>query len=143
MNEDKNYQEKLIDIIEDLPEKEIRKSKLDLLQRIIERTDEFQENCDICRNNHEVLENIVRKVHYNDQSYLNDLKKLKGHMLGVHKLVDEGHYMAIFLSVGIAIGAGLGVASDNMPIMISAGLCLGSAVGVSLDVKAKKDKKVL
>lgn len=143
MNEDKNYQDKLIDIIEDLPEKEVRRSKLDLLQRIIARTDEYENDCEICKNNQSILENIVTKIHYSDQSYLEDMKAIKNHLIKNHKLLEEGHYMSLCMIYGIAIGTGLGVVLENIPIFVSAGLTMGVAVGVAMDAKAKKDKKVL
>ena len=46
--------------------------------------------------------------------------------------------LALWLSIGIALGAGLGVVFDNLPIGVALGLVLGTSVGAALSQKNKK-----
>jgi len=43
-----------------------------------------------------------------------------------------------WLSIGIAIGAGLGVVFHNIPVGVAIGLMLGTSIGVAMSQKNKK-----
>lgn len=51
------------------------------------------------------------------------------------KPIDQ---LALWLSIGIALGAGLGVIFDQLPLGVAIGLALGTSMGVALSPKTKK-----
>lgn len=138
-----NYQERLINIVEFLSPKEIKKMKLDVLQRIITLTEEYTDECDFCKNSEEAFESIIQKIEQKDITYLKDIKQLKIHMLKKHRLLEDGHYTAIFLIYGLCIGVALGLILDNYSLFLAVGISLGIGVGMFLDYQARKSDKVL
>lgn len=49
-------------------------------------------------------------------------------------------HMGIGIALGMAIGAGLGVAMDNLSMGVALGLCFGVAIGAGMDQANKKKR---
>jgi len=47
-------------------------------------------------------------------------------------------YIAIGTALGVSVGAGLGVATDNLAMWMGAGIGAGVAIGAGLDAAAQK-----
>ena len=50
-----------------------------------------------------------------------------------NKKDDKPHYLPTFMSIGISIGAAIGVATNNFPLYMLVGLALGVGIGSALD----------
>jgi len=141
--ENKSYQERLIDVIEYLSPKEIKKKKLDLLQRLIERVDQYENSCSVCSNYDTVIDSIMDKLEDNDSSYIHDINIIRVHMIRTHKLLEEGYNIAIFLILGVLVGVITGLISNNYSMFLALGIASGVAIGTIVENKAKKDNKIL
>ena len=139
-------------------EKDIKKYRLNLLERIIKRLTVFSSECVECEKFKEKIaglvkesENIAAASGKKRKDYFKDINLIVGHLQKKHSLVAEGYYIAIFLSVGMSIGVAfgllLGTSLDNpgagLPIGIGAGLSIGIGIGAARDKKAKDDGKVI
>ena len=97
----------------------------------------------------EDLGNLVQASKEERKSYFKMINLILKHLQERHKLITEGEKFGIW--IGIAIGSGMGiifgVGSDNigmgMPIGAGIGIAIGSAIGSYMDVKAKKEGKVI
>ena len=50
-----------------------------------------------------------------------------------NKKDDKPHYLPTFMSIGISIGAAIGVVTNNIPLYMLVGLALGVGIGSALD----------
>lgn len=46
--------------------------------------------------------------------------------------------LPVFTGLGIALGCGLGVATDNLPIVVGAGTAIGIAIGIIMKKRNEK-----
>jgi len=141
--ENRSYQERLIDVIEYLSPRDIKRKKLDLLQRLIERVNQYEKSCSVCSNYDTVIDNIINKLEDNDSSYKQDINKIRLHMMKTHKLLEEGYNIAIFLILGVLFGVITGLLSNNYSMFLALGIASGVAIGTITENKAKKDNKIL
>jgi hypothetical protein len=126
-----------------LSPKEIKKKKLDLLQRLIERVQQYENSCSICSNYDTVIDSIMDKLEDNDSSYLHDINVIRVHMIKTHKLLEEGYHIAIFLILGVLVGVITGLISNNYSMFLALGIASGVAMGTIVENKAKKENKIL
>ena len=145
--------------------KDYKKYRLDFLVRAAKRVDGFSEDCNECESLRgeitklvEGLGSLVEPSKENRKSHLKAVRIIIKHLEKRHKLICEGEYTAI----GISIGAGFGVAMGTMgmvfgvaigaamqnvaigiPIGIGVGSSVGLAIGSCMEAKAKKDGKVI
>ncbi|MCK5811672.1 MAG: hypothetical protein KAG94_02125 [Clostridiales bacterium] len=138
-----NIQIRLINIIDLYPEKNNKKMHLDLLQRIIGRMEESYKVCETCQFYQDLVEEIISKIEIDDKTYLKDMGTLKTHLLKKHHLVEEGFFMALFMSVGVFTGIILGTVLSDLPIFLGFGVSLGITIGSFIDAFAKEKNKVL
>ena len=45
--------------------------------------------------------------------------------------------MGTWMAIGVAVGAGLGVAMDNLPIGVAIGIAIGAGIGAAQDQRNK------
>ncbi|KUO63091.1 MAG: hypothetical protein APF84_11225 [Gracilibacter sp. BRH_c7a] len=129
-----------------LDNKEVKKLKLDLVERIINRMGILTKECDECTEALNDLTIIITRIKdkHNEldkqdyKDYQSLLTQLTTHLEKKHKLIREGHYTNLYMSLGIALGLPFGAALDNIAIGIPIGLSIGLAIGSSLDADAKK-----
>ncbi|WP_202710450.1 hypothetical protein [Sporosalibacterium faouarense] len=129
----------------------IKVLKLELLERCLKRIGQFLETCDECNIYFQEIDDIISKVNeYVEKSDKNTLKEYRYQMKGIvehlkkkHGLIDEGHYVSQYMTIGMTIGVSIGITMDNIAIGISLGIAVGVAIGSSYDAKAKKEGRVI
>lgn len=136
-------------------QKEAKRYKLDLLQRVARRVDEFSTMCGECQTMKQEITGLVQELNLLVQmpnkegikNHTRSLNKIIGHLKKTHKLVDKGHYMGLGIGIGMAIGAGLGGAIgavlDSPGIGTAVGIGLGIIIGRYLDKKAEREGRVI
>ncbi|WP_234028562.1 hypothetical protein [Lentibacillus sp. Marseille-P4043] len=63
-----------------------------------------------------------------------------------HKLVEEGYYLGIFMSLGLSLGVVFGLTVLDIGLLglpIGVGMCIGLAIGSGMDADAKKRGKTI
>lgn len=50
----------------------------------------------------------------------------------------EARYLALGMSIGVAMGMGFGALFGQIALGMGVGLCMGSTIGLMLDAKARK-----
>jgi hypothetical protein len=134
-----------------IPEKDYKKFKLNLLLCAAQRVAEFSPGCSQCMSHQQDVATITRDlpnlIRINDKegrkSYHKTLNGIIGHLQKQHKLVTEGYYMSIGIAMGSGFGVAMGTATDNIGIGIPIGVGIGLAIGSALDAKAKKEGRIL
>ncbi|WP_211170989.1 hypothetical protein [Bacillus sp. DNRA2] len=137
---------KLEQFLEKMNNDAVRKFKVDKLQKIAGRIDEFaQQNCEQCKENQQKadqltssLEAIMRGKPIDVKQYQALYKELLTHLKKGHGLVEAGQYMNQWLALGLIFGAAF---SYFNLYAISLGLLLGIGIGAMLDSDAKKKGK--
>ncbi|MFP7300483.1 hypothetical protein [Neobacillus niacini] len=128
----------------------IKKLSLDKCERLAEKLGSFSSSCTDCQQHLLELENNLVQIKENtdslDDSKLRQYKKcithITSHLLKKHRLVQEGHYLGLFMSLGISVGVVLGLTIfDNLGLGIPIGMCIGLAIGAGMDDDAKKKGK--
>ena len=129
---------------------ESRKFRLEFLERVVKRVNEFSSMCGECYNDKgEIttllnnLEGLIQLSPMALKDYRKKISNIVGHLRKKHKLVTAGTYTAIGNGVGVALGVSLGVAMDNIAAGIGAGAGIGVAIGAALEAKAKKDGRTI
>ncbi|MCI3918858.1 hypothetical protein MO973_01255 [Paenibacillus sp. TRM 82003] len=134
--------------------KESKRLDVNLMRRLIQRSDAFAEGCAACRHNLVELQALVEelKVRSRQESagapgtkeHQHKRKLITSHLKDDHKLVTEGHYTGIYMSLGVSLGLVFGLTiMDNVAIGLPIGLCLGLALGTTMDADARKKGNVL
>lgn len=127
-----------------------KKLQLDKVNRMVEKLDSFSASCEDCQQYLGELNDCLLSIKENpetiDDTNLHRYKKLisniSSHLQKKHKLIEEGHYLAICMSIGMGIGMVLGLTVfDNIGLGLPIGMCLGLAIGAGLDEDAKKKGK--
>ena len=129
---------------------ESRKYRLDFVERVAKRIDEFSSMCGECyqykgeiTNLLNNLEGLIQLSPLATKDYRNKINKIVGHLRKKHKLIPQGTYTAIGNGTGVALGVSIGVAMDNIAAGIGIGAGIGVAIGAALEAKAKKDGRTL
>jgi hypothetical protein len=143
---------KQIDLLkETLDRHNYRKYKIDILQCLVNRVEQFSSGCGQCQIFEEDMTKLVQDVSYLSQmpskevskQYFKSMNSIIGHLQRQHKLVTEGYYVGIGMAIGAGIGVAIGTAMGNVGSGIPIGVGIGMALGVALDTKAKKEDKIL
>lgn len=143
--------DKLNAILEELrnhvDEKVVTKLELEKWSRLIQRLDSFSFNCEECNKYFADCENhFVQLLDKSAELIEDDFKqhKLKmitisSHLENRHNLVQSGHYLSIYMTIGTSLGIVFGlVIFDNLALGLSLGTGIGIAIGAGLDADAKK-----
>ena len=92
----------------------------------------------------QIKDNIDRLDDTNLKQYKQLINGITSHLQNQHKLVQEGHYLAIFMSLGMSLGVVFGLTIfDNIGLGIPIGVSMGLAIGAGLDADAKKRGKTI
>ena len=134
-----------------ITDKDYRKFKLHMLLCVARRTAEFSPGCGQCMSHQQKITEITRAlgnlIQISDKearkSYRKSVTKMFIHLQRKHKLVTEGFYMAICMILSSGLGVAIGVAIDNIGSGIPIGVGIGAAIGAALDVKAKKEGRLI
>ena len=77
------------------------------------------------------------------KSYHKTMNNIIKHLQKSHKLITEGQNVGLWMSIGTALGIGIGSAMDNTGVGFPIGMGLGLAIGTYLDNKAKKEGRII
>lgn len=116
---------KFVAILSDLENKELTDEQLQSLEKELDNL-----TLDVTSEN--------RKKHFKQKLNLFE-KYLKENF----SLISEGYYTGIGMSLGLCFGVAFGAAFKDVSFGLIFGMLLGLAIGASLDLKAKKEGKVL
>lgn len=127
-----------------------RKYKLELLEKVSKRVDEFSSMCGECYQHRGEITNlldnlggIVQLSPIASRNHNDKISSIMKHLRKKHKLIAAGYFMALGNAVGIAVGVSVGVATGNIGAGFGIGAGLGAAIGTALEAKAKKDKRII
>jgi hypothetical protein len=143
---------KEINVLKDtLSEKDYRKHKLRLLLCVAERVAEFSPECGQCQMFQQDVMTLTKDVgnlvqmadKESRKRYFKSMNKIIGHLQKQHKLVNAGQYMGIGVAIGAGSGVALGAAMNEVGGGIPIGVGIGVAIGAALDAKAQKEGRVL
>ncbi len=70
-------------------------------------------------------------------------KKKQKQIREKHPGYPKGYWMNQGLGIGVAIGAGMGVALDNIAFWVGVGIALGAAIGLEREKKHKDEVRPL
>ncbi len=124
---------------------------LDRFLKIARRVDEFAPTCPKCRLFQPEIDRMLRDLSANapqilkeqKRAFLGGMEAILSHLQKTHGLISEGQNVGMWLAIGMAIGLALGAALSNPAVGIPIGVALGLGVGTALDVRAKKEGKVI
>ncbi|MEH7237772.1 hypothetical protein [Bacillus sp. JJ1562] len=122
--------------------------KLDLnkCERVVQRLASFSDSCAECQQYLLDLRDYFIQLEANIDGIETDLKQHKkiihdivSHLQKEHKLVPEGMYLTLFMSIGVSLGIVFGLTIfDNIGLGLPIGMSMGIAIGAGLDADAKK-----
>jgi hypothetical protein len=131
-----------------LSEKDYRKYKLDLLLCLARRVDSFSALCAECQSRKQEitaltndLANLSLMSKEAKKSYFKAIGDITKHLQKQHKLVTEGQYIGMGMTIGAAIGVALSAVLEGGGLPI--GIAIGAAFGYYLDAKAKREGRVI
>jgi hypothetical protein len=134
-----------------LSEKDYKRYRLNLLIGLAQRVDELSPTCKHCYFFKQAISTLEQNV--SNLILLADKDGMKAHLLTItiiishlkkqHKLVEEGHYTNLLYPLGATIGVVLGIFMPHIGIGILIGAVIGIGVGVVLDIKAKKEGRII
>jgi uncharacterized membrane protein YccC len=131
----------------ELSEKNAKRLNINFLERLIKRLESFSDNCMECKEYLEALDTHINDLRdKQNQLDAQDMKEhrqmvalISSHLEKDHKLLTEGYYTGIYMSMGTCFGLLFGlVIFDDMALWLSIGLCLGLVIGSVKDADAKK-----
>ena len=122
-----------------------------MLLRLAERVDGFSVTCGECQAFQQDITQLVQDLgnltqltdKARRQSHFDKINEIIKHLQKSHKMVTQGQYFGIAMTIGTAIGTALGAAFDNIAIGAAIGTALGLLVGGYLDRKAKEEGRVI
>lgn len=135
--------------------KDYKKCKLDLLLRVTKKVAGFSPDCGECQHFQgeitkltQDLGDLVDASKENRKSHLKVISTIikhlqKRHKLKRYKLICEGEYTMLGMVMGLVFGSAIGAAVGNVAIGIPVGMGVGMAIGFAMEIKAKKDEKVI
>ena len=134
-----------------LSKKDLKKYKLDLLLRVAGKVDGFSATCQECQAFQKEITQLAQEA--SNLIQLPDKDKLKSHFRTIanivkhlqktHKLISQGQYLGIGLTIGTGVGMALGNVMGSTTLGIAIGIVLGLAVGAYLDRKAKAEGRII
>lgn len=137
--------ERIQKIVQSMDKRKVKKYKVNILSRIVLRLHEFSlEGCKDCENLKDNINDLILFLEQPDdmknRQYKSTLRLVMKHLMNKHSLVMEGTYLGQWVAIGLIFGAAF-VSFNSMAI--SLGLLFGVIVGSRLDLKAKKEGKVI
>ena len=124
--------------------------KIDFLQRAILLVaprieyngdlDKFYQLFDACIEMIPVNKDVKLATH---NAYLRQISNLQKEMKAKYNLVPRHYFKRLWVPLGIAIGAGWGVALKNIALGLGIGILFGMLIGLGFDRKAKKENRVI
>ncbi len=129
----------------------LKKLDLDKCERVADKLGSFSD-CEVCQNQLYDLKNYLNQLETNvDGINEHVCKKHKqlidhnvSHLQNKHKLVTDGHYLAIYMSIGMSLGVVFGLTVfDNIGLGLPIGFGIGIAIGSGLDADAKKKGRTI
>lgn len=153
-NENNQWQDHMIASIEektaDFPGNKKAFIDGDLLKRLINMVPTFVKSESELKAFQNRIEGILEDMPENSsfklreiQPYRNRINALKMYLKGKYQLVTKGYYVSVFLPIGIALGMPFGLLLDNIALGQTFGLPIGLIIGALLDVKAKKEGRII
>lgn len=121
----------------------------DFLKRIITRLDEFSSECEECRTVlvevHEHIRGLLQKSGPLETADFKHhrviMHRAAAHLQKSHKLVEEGSYVGMYMSLCIALGLPIGMLIfDNIGLGMMIGVAIGVIIGSTKDADAKKKR---
>ena len=133
-----------------LSKKDYKKHKLGLLLCLAGRADSFSAECSECQTfQHEIteltrgLDDLPEASKEKRNSYNKTINKIVSHIRKQHNLTTRSQNFAIWITVGVELGlllgAGMGKIAGGMPF----GIGLGMTIGLYLDVKLRKEGRLI
>ncbi|MFC1953099.1 hypothetical protein ACFLWR_03105 [Chloroflexota bacterium] len=143
--------EQLNQLKDTMDEKDYKKYKLKLLLCVAQRVTEFSPECGQCQIAQQAISTLTQDIgnliQTDDKgrrkSHIKAINAIVGHLQKQHKMVTEGYYMGIGLTIGSGIGVSLGAVMDNIGSGLPLGIGIGMAIGAALDAKAKKEDRII
>ena len=134
-----------------LNQKDQKKYKMDLLQRVARRVDYFSTSCGQCQLHQQDINSLITELSLLTQmpskegikNHSRKINNMVKHLQKEHKLVTEGYYMGIGVAIGIGVGTALGAVTEKTGIGTAIGTGIGIAIGAYLDKKAKKEDRII
>lgn len=77
------------------------------------------------------------------KAYQKNLSLYKHYLTNKYNVVAKGHYIGIWLPLGISIGLPFGLIFKNLALGIPIGLSIGATIGSYLNAKAQKENRVI
>jgi hypothetical protein len=125
----------------------IRKFKVDLLKKMVDRVEEFShQGCEKCETQQQqnintliaMIEDLTKGKQVTFKAYHTVYKETLTHLKKEHGLVEPGQYMNQYLVLGLLFG---GAFTYFSIYAVSFGLTIGIIIGALLDSDAKKKGK--
>lgn len=131
---------KISNLINNLGNSSAKKYRVELLDRLSKRTEEFSIiNCNECKKHKQLIEGMIKYLEDNNEMnrkmYFKSIDKLIGHMNSKHDLHVEGTKQGLWVLIGASLGASLGITygvAFGSPTNIAIGIPIGSAIGSGL-----------
>ncbi len=126
--------------------------ELNHFDRIISHLGANSKKCPECKSLYAEVENyfetLKEKEYHLDKTDKKESKILTNtiikHLQKEHNLFRQGHYMSIFIPLGISIGLVAGLLFfEKIILPIALGFSLGLLIGVTLDATVKKYNKTI
>ena len=148
--------DKLYNILEEIrnsvDDQVTKQLELDKCKRVIHRLGSFSSDCEECLQHLINFEKHIIQINdKRDHLTESDFKQhkqtlgdIRSHLQKQHKLVTNGHYLSIYMSMGISLGVVFGlVIFDNIGLGIPIGMSICIAIGAGLDADAKKKGMII
>lgn len=147
------YVEELLTMImklrESTSQETVKKLDLDKCERIVKKLASFSESCRECEKHLLELKTHFLQLEANIDQIATEVLHLKQHKIVIndlvshlqkeHKLVQEGTYLSLYMTMGISLSLVFGLlVFDNFALALPFGLGIGLAIGAGLDADAKK-----
>ncbi|WP_422486651.1 hypothetical protein [Gudongella sp. DL1XJH-153] len=122
---------------------------LQLFERMIQRFDSAAGKCRECKSLLEEADEHFKEINENE-GYLDramnrkheDLREnMLKHLRKVHKLYRPGHFISIFVPLGIAVGVTVGLINGSLLPFSVAGTAIGYLIGVVKESSIIKQKR--
>lgn len=141
--------EKINELKRVLLPRDAKEYRLDKLQSIARRIDEFAQSDAVCLSYQTEIDQMIAELpgaplpYARNKSYICTIGVMVSHLKKVHHLVNEGEYLGLALVAGLMLGMLVGIIIGNAPPATIIGLAIGLAVGFVLDARAKKAGRVI
>ncbi len=152
MNKGKNTKKELVAEINNIKSNvlpgDLKKLKLDSLEDIVSKLDQFTDGCEECnkllnRFRPDILDELKSFNSSKQNKYQQNMKGMLTHLRTKHNVVTKGFFVSIYLPVGIAFGFLIGSIINNLVVGFAVGIAVGLIVGAVIDTIARKNGFVI